>query len=62
MPQNGEIGDYIREDEETLQKSKLYLLSLDAIDHLESLGIIEITNDYKNKTVLVRETTDDNYR
>jgi len=49
-----DLEDYVRNDVETFQKLHVYLLSLDAVDHLEKLGVLEIINDYENKAVLVR--------
>jgi len=51
--------EYIKNDTTTFQKLQLYLLSLDALDDLESLGIIEIINDYRNKAVFVRRNYQD---
>lgn len=49
-----DVEDYVKKDATTFQKLRLYLLSLDALDNLERIGVIEIINDYENKTVLVR--------
>jgi hypothetical protein len=49
-----DLEDYVRNDVETFQKLHVYLLSLDAVDHLEKLGVVEIINDYENKAVLLR--------
>jgi len=46
--------EYVKNDVTSFQKLQIYLLSLDALDDLESLGIIGIINDYRNKAVFVR--------
>ena len=46
--------DYVRRDPEAYRKLQIYLLSLDALDNLEELGVIEIINDYENCAVYVK--------
>jgi len=49
-----EVADYVEKRPQTFQKLRLYLLSLEAIDDLERVGIIEVVNDYEKGTVYIR--------
>jgi hypothetical protein len=50
-----DVEDYVKADVETFRKLQIYLLSLDAMDELEKLGVVKIVNDYENKAVLLRK-------
>jgi len=49
-----EVEDYVKNDIATFQKLRIYLLSLDALDNLEAAGLIQVINDYENKTILLK--------
>jgi len=49
-----EVEDYVKNDMATFQKLRIYLLSLEALDDLERIGVVEIINDYDKEAVLLR--------
>lgn len=49
-----EVADYVENNPYTFEKLRLYLLSLSAINDLEKIGIIEVVNDYKRRTVYIK--------
>jgi len=49
-----DVEDYVINDMTTFQKLRIYLLSLDALDDLEKIGVVEIINDYEKKVVLLK--------
>jgi len=51
-----DLDDYVKKDPESYKKVQLYLLSLEALDHLEDIGAIEIINDYEKNAVYVKRS------
>jgi len=51
-----DLGDCVKKDPESYKKLQIYLLSLDALDHLEEMGAIEIINDYEKNAVYVKRS------
>jgi hypothetical protein len=49
-----EVREYLSSNSELYMKLKGYLLSLDALDCMESQGEIEIINDYEKRGIYVR--------
>jgi hypothetical protein len=49
-----DVEDYVKKDLISYQKLQLYLLSLDALDDLEDMGVVKIINDYQKKAVYVK--------
>ena len=49
-----EVAEYVENNPRTFEKLRLYLLSLRAINDLEKIGIIEVINDYKRRTVYIK--------
>ena len=49
-----EVREYISSNSELSKKIECYLLSLDALDIMESRGEIEIINDYEKRGIYVR--------
>jgi hypothetical protein len=49
-----EVREYVSKNNELSKKIECYLLSLDALDIMESRGEIEIINDYERGGIYVR--------